>query len=205
MANSNPVIIIGLGNPGKEYEQTRHNAGFLACDAIVAQNEGVSWQVKKDLQAEVTKLEANGQTFLLIKPHTFMNNSGQAVGAVIRFYKAARESIWVIHDELDLPLGKAQIRRGGGMSGHHGLESIAQHIGTTDFGRIRIGVRGQSLREYHAQVGIDTNNFVMGRFDPRELPVLQQVFELVVPELMHLPEVENRTITVPGFEALPSS
>lgn len=205
MAENTPVAIIGLGNPGKEYEQTRHNAGFMACDAIVARTDDVSWQLKKDLQAEVAKFEANGQTFLLVKPQTFMNNSGQAVNAVARYYKIDPESIWVIHDELDLPLGKAQIRRGGGMSGHHGLESIAQHCGTIDFGRVRIGVRGQSLREYHAQVGIDTNNFVMGRFDPRELPVLQQVFALVVPELMQLPQTENRTITVPGFEALPSA
>lgn len=199
------VIIIGLGNPGKDYDQTRHNAGFMACDAIVNQRDDASWQLKKDLQAEIAKFDANGQTFLLVKPQTFMNNSGQAVNAVIHYYKIKPETLWVVHDELDLPLGKSQIRRGGGLSGHHGLESIAQHIGTTDFGRVRIGIRGQSLREYHAEVGIDTNNFVMGRFDPRELPVLEQVFALVVPEVLRLPETENHTLTVPGFEALPSS
>jgi peptidyl-tRNA hydrolase, PTH1 family len=200
-----PIVIIGLGNPGREYEQTRHNAGFLACDVVSKQVRDLDWSSKKDLQSDVAKFDLNGQKFLLVKPQTFMNNSGQAVQAVIHYYKVVPESIWVIHDELDMPLGKAQIRRGGGMSGHHGLESIAQHIGTTDFGRIRIGIRGQALREYHAQVGIDTNNFVMGRFEPREIPILNQVFELVIPQLLRLPHVESQTITVPGFEALPSA
>lgn len=165
-------LIIGLGNPGQEYEKSRHNAGFAGVEALAA---GASWQREKKLFAEVAK---NGE-ILWAKPTTFMNNSGQAAAALLAYYTLKPADLWVIHDDLDLMLGRAQIRRGGDTAGHHGLESIVERLKTANFGRVRLGIRGQELRQFHAERGIDTNEFVMGQLTDAEMRVLARVIEVV--------------------------
>lgn len=170
-------LIVGLGNPGKEYEGTRHNIGFRVAEKLA--NAG-TWNSEKNLFSKIQKVN----DALYIEPQTYMNNSGQAVAAVCNYYKIDPKDVWVIHDDLDLPVGRAQIRFGGGTSGgHHGLESVIEHLRTTEFGRIRIGIRGDELRSYHAETGIDTNDFVMGRFTATENEILLRVFDEVTSRL----------------------
>ncbi len=133
-------LLVGLGNPGDEYEMTRHNAGFLAIDAFVEANKEMeSWIGKKNLKAEISNGRIGENRVIAIKPTTFMNLSGEAVQAVASFYKIPLDSILVIHDELDVDFGNIRLRQGGGSAGHNGIKSITQHLGE-DYGRVRIGI-----------------------------------------------------------------
>ena len=137
-------LIVGLGNPGSRYAQTRHNIGFMAADAIARRHGFPTWRSKFDgALAEGTIGDAR---VFLLKPQTFMNRSGDAVGACARFYKIAPEEIAVIHDEIDLAPGKLKVKRGGGTAGHNGLRSIDAAIGT-EFWRVRIGVGHPGVKE----------------------------------------------------------
>ncbi|MDD5587163.1 MAG: aminoacyl-tRNA hydrolase [Alphaproteobacteria bacterium] len=130
-------LIVGLGNPGPEYANTRHNAGAMAVDAIASTVRAPPWQRK--FKSKITTANLDGQAFLLIKPKTFMNLSGEAVGDAMRFYKLAPANVIVFHDEVDLPPGKVKVKQGGGHAGHNGLKSVDAHIGP-DYWRVRIGV-----------------------------------------------------------------
>ena len=131
------LLLVGLGNPGEKYQRHRHNVGFLAIDAIAAAH-GFGARRKK-FQAELREGEIAGEKAILLKPQTYMNESGLAVGAAMRFYKLAPEDVIVFHDELDLEAGKIKAKLGGGNAGHNGLRSIDEHIGN-DFRRVRIGI-----------------------------------------------------------------
>lgn len=131
-------LIVGLGNPGAKYEATRHNAGFWWLDRIASQQRA-TFKRESRFQGAVAKISGGGDLWLL-KPETFMNLSGQAVAAVANYYKIAPREILVAHDELDLPAGGAKLKFGGGLSGHNGLKSITQSLGTQDFWRLRIGI-----------------------------------------------------------------
>ncbi len=131
-------LIVGLGNPGAKYEATRHNAGFWWLDRIASQQRA-TFKRESRFQGAVAKISGGGDLWLL-KPETFMNLSGQAVAAVANYYKITPGEILVAHDELDLPAGGAKLKFGGGLSGHNGLKSIAQSLGTQDFWRLRIGI-----------------------------------------------------------------
>jgi len=131
-------IIIGLGNPGRKYERTRHNAGFLAVDQI-ARDLRFSLSQEK-YHAFIGKCRIGDEDALVAKPQTFMNESGRSVGAVLRYTYAKPADLIVVHDELDIPLGTVRVKTGGGHGGHNGLRSIIEHIGTPDFIRIRVGV-----------------------------------------------------------------
>ncbi len=131
------LLLVGLGNPGEKYQRHRHNVGFLAVDAIAA-THGFGAPRKK-FQAELREGDIVGEKAILLKPQTFMNESGLAVGAAMRFYKLAPEDVIVFHDELDLEAGKIKAKLGGGNAGHNGLRSIDEHIGN-DFRRVRIGI-----------------------------------------------------------------
>jgi PTH1 family peptidyl-tRNA hydrolase len=131
-------IIIGLGNPGKKYERTRHNAGFLAVDEIARDLRFSLLQEK--YHAFVGKCRIGGEEALVAKPQTFMNESGRSVGAILRYTYAKAADLIVVHDELDLPLGAVRVKTGGGHGGHNGLRSIIEYIGTADFIRVRVGV-----------------------------------------------------------------
>lgn len=131
-------LIVGLGNPGSEYAHTRHNMGFDVIDEL-ARRWGISlW--KKEMNAETAAVIKNGEKVLLVKPLTYMNNSGEAVGALARYYKIAADDIFIICDDLDLPPGKTRIRQKGSAGGHNGMKSLIAHLGTENFTRFRIGV-----------------------------------------------------------------
>src|SRR5690606_15503364 len=132
-------LIIGLGNPGPEYEATRHNAGFWLADQL-ADDLHASFTLEKGFSAWVAKARVNGEAVLLAKPTTFMNRSGQAAGALMRFYKLTPEQVLVLHDELDLMPGQAKIKQGGGHAGHNGLRDIQSAFSSPDFWRLRIGI-----------------------------------------------------------------
>ena len=146
------LLIVGLGNPGAEYAQTRHNIGFMAVDTIAARYRAETW--KKKFKALVTA-PTKGD-FLFLKPQTFMNNSGEAVGEALRFHKFAPENVIVFHDELDLQPGQIKIKQGGGAAGHNGLKSIDAHIGA-DYWRVRLGIGHPGTRE-------DVLNYVLSPF-----------------------------------------
>ncbi len=139
MENQNlPYLVVGLGNPGREYRDTRHNIGFMVIDQL-CKEMGVSMtRVQSKALVAVGKLE--GQKVILAKPQTFMNLSGQAVGGLMRFYKMPLDQVMVAHDDLDLPLGTLRLRPGGGSAGQKGMESIIQQLGTQNFARLRMGI-----------------------------------------------------------------
>ena len=132
-------MIVGLGNPGADYVDTRHNAGFWLADMIAAE-QGASFRFEKRYNADECKFRATGKDVYLLKPQTFMNRSGQAVAALARYFKIGVEQILVIHDELDLPPGTNRIKQAGGHGGHNGLRDIISHLGSNAFFRIRIGI-----------------------------------------------------------------
>ena len=136
---ANLRLIVGLGNPGADYVDTRHNAGFWLIDEIAA-DQGLIFRFEKRFNADECKFRANGRDVFLQKPQTFMNRSGQSVAALARYYKIAAEEILVIHDELDLPPGVNRIKQSGGHGGHNGLRDIINHLGSRDFFRLRVGI-----------------------------------------------------------------
>ncbi|MEK9155986.1 MAG: aminoacyl-tRNA hydrolase [Patescibacteria group bacterium] len=189
-------IIVGLGNSGEQYDGTRHNAGFyfvtkLAKHPELAPATGPClFELKKDFRAEIIKTSADGEDVLLVKPQTFMNLSGEAVRKIINFYKIAPADIIVVSDDVDLPLGYARVRHGGGSGGHKGLQNIIDLLGTDEFTRIRLGIselRGNVAKDQSPDTQIDTASFVLQPFSDRETPILaritDEVIEYIVPFL----------------------
>jgi peptidyl-tRNA hydrolase, PTH1 family len=136
-ASSLDLLVVGLGNPGREYARNRHNAGWMVLDEL-ARRHGGSWKGK--FNGKVAEVRLDGHRVALLKPETYMNESGRSVAAAARFYKLEPDAILVVHDEGDFDLGRLQARLGGGSAGHNGLRSIAQHLKTPEFMRLRIGV-----------------------------------------------------------------
>jgi PTH1 family peptidyl-tRNA hydrolase len=136
-ASTLDLLVAGLGNPGREYERTRHNVGWLVLDEL-AQRHGGSWRSK--FSGSLAEVRLGDLKLGLLKPETFMNDSGVSVGAAARFYKVEPEHLLVVHDDVDLEPGRLQGRAGGGLAGHNGLRSLAQHLGSQEFERLRIGV-----------------------------------------------------------------
>ena len=164
-------LIVGLGNPGQEYENTRHNVGFRCIDAYAMHqqiSEGLS--INKKLHAAIAK---NSDT-IIAKPVTYMNESGRAVQAIIEYYKIDKGEICVVHDDIDIELGAIKIQTGGTSAGHNGIKSIIQNIGTEDFIRIRVGV-GKPPKEY----GIDTADYVLGNFTTEQEKTITQTINKV--------------------------
>ena len=160
-------LIVGLGNPGAEYARTRHNVGFLLVQRLAARWRAV-WAYEKKFNARMARAERGENRALLCEPQTYMNSSGEAVGAVAAFYRIPPGSLLVVVDDADLPLGEIRLRPGGGSGGHHGLESIEQHLGTRDYARLRIGIgRADGAREI--------TDYVLGRFSPAEAAVAERV------------------------------
>ncbi|MCM1511602.1 MAG: aminoacyl-tRNA hydrolase [Oxalobacter formigenes] len=133
-------LVAGLGNPGAEYEQTRHNAGFWFVDCLAAQIGAPALKKESRFQALAARGRVAGQDVWLVKPQTFMNLSGRAVGALAHFYRIAPEDILVVHDELDIAPGAARLKKGGSTGGHRGLNDIVSALGTQDFWRLRLGI-----------------------------------------------------------------
>jgi PTH1 family peptidyl-tRNA hydrolase len=150
-------LIVGLGNPGHEYETTRHNVGFLWVDEL-AREQKLSFKSEAKFHGLTARCQLHGQEVLLLKPQTFMNVSGRSVGALVQFYKIEPAGMLVVHDELDLPPGVARLKIGGGHGGHNGLKDIIAHLGTKDFWRLRIGIG-------HPGDRAEVSNYVLN--DPR--------------------------------------
>ena len=148
----NLYLIVGLGNPGAEYARTRHNVGFAVVERL-AGRWGASWAAQKKFQARVARAEQDGRRVLLCQPQTFMNSSGDAVGAVKEFYRLPLTQVLVVVDDADLPLGQLRLRPAGSSGGHHGLESIERRLGSREYPRLRIGIgRQDGLREITGHV-----------------------------------------------------
>jgi PTH1 family peptidyl-tRNA hydrolase len=159
-ASTLDLLITGLGNPGRQYERTRHNLGWLVVDEL-ARRQGGSWRSKFSGMLSETRLA--DLRLALLKPETYMNESGRSVGAAMRFFKVEPESLLVVHDDVDLEAGRLQARRGGGLAGHNGLRSLAQQLGTQDFMRLRIGV-GRPGRGDPRSV----SDWVLSGFEPED-------------------------------------
>ncbi|HEX3256729.1 MAG TPA: aminoacyl-tRNA hydrolase [Gaiellaceae bacterium] len=136
-ASTLDLLVVGLGNPGSEYASTRHNVGFMVADEIASRHGG-SWRSK--FSGEVADIRLDSARLALLKPQTYMNESGRSVAAAAKFYKVAPEDLLAVHDEVDLELGRLQARVGGGLAGHNGLRSLAAALGTPEFIRLRVGV-----------------------------------------------------------------
>ena len=132
-------VIVGLGNPGREYERTRHNAGYWWVDAI-AEAKRAAWKRETKFSGWTTRIEEGGRDFWLLKPATYMNESGRSVAALLRFYRIEPANMLVVHDELDLPPGTVKLKKGGGTGGHNGLTDIVEALDTKEFWRLRIGI-----------------------------------------------------------------
>lgn len=161
------LLIAGLGNPGAKYQGNRHNIGFMAVDAIYRRHSFSPWS--KKFKAEIAEGELGGQKVLLIKPQTFMNLSGEAVGEAMRFYKLQPSDLVVIYDELDLPAGKARLKTGGGHGGHNGIKSIDAHCGK-DYRRLRLGIGHPGAKEL-------VHNHVLGDFAKVDRDWLDPLFD----------------------------
>ena len=161
-------LIIGLGNPGKEYKKTRHNAGFLTIDKIIS---NIQYPISSSkFNTEISNGIIDDEKIILAKPQTFMNNSGQAVRAVLDYYKIDPKDIIVIHDDLDIPLGEYKISKNKNSGGHKGVQSIIDHLGTKDFTRFRIGIMIENKKT-------PTEKFVLERFSKEEMEVVNGVIE----------------------------
>ena len=132
-------LIVGLGNPGKKYDRTKHNMGFMTIDRLM--DEYGQTQMKKDFEAEYCKFKVDGELLILVKPLTFMNESGRAVKFLMGYYQIRTDELMVIQDDLDMPIGKVRLRTKGSAGGHNGIKSIISAVGTKDFDRIKIGIQ----------------------------------------------------------------
>jgi len=169
LADHSMLIIAGLGNPGAKYAGNRHNIGFMALDAIHRKNPLSPWS--KKFKAEISEGELAGEKVLLVKPQTFMNLSGQAVGEALRFYKLAPSAVTVFYDEIDLAAGKVRVKVGGGSGGHNGIRSLDQHIGK-NYRRVRIGVGHPGVKEM-------VHGHVLGDFSKTEREWLDVLLEAI--------------------------
>ena len=179
-------ILVGLGNPGKKYELTRHNVGFMAIDAL-AEKLGLTWETSKKFQAQICQ---SGNT-ILVKPLNFMNNSGQSVQAVLAYYKLLPKKLGmfkikdsdlskiltIIHDDIDIPLGKYKISIASRSAGHRGIESIINHLKTKNFKRVRIGIRTEMAGK------IPADRFVLEKFGKEELKIIDEIIMELITKL----------------------
>jgi PTH1 family peptidyl-tRNA hydrolase len=166
------VLIVALGNIGKKYVGTRHNIGFACVENFAQQHNFPAWTEKKDLRVQITKQVTGGTQIILIKPTTFMNDSGQAVMSVQNYFKITNGDTVVVHDELDIDFGQIRARVGGGSAGNNGIKSLIQHC-EADFKRIRIGVRNQLLEK------MDSADFVLAKFNKQEQASLPELMREV--------------------------
>lgn len=157
-------LIIGLGNPGKEYEKTRHNVGFMVMDCL---EELFKVQISnKKFKGEYAKFKYKGEDIILLKPLTYMNASGESVIQVMNFFKIDVKDILVIYDDLDMPVGKLRLRESGSAGGHNGIKSIIAHVGTQNFKRIRVGI------DRHPRIPVV--DYVLGKFPKDDIPHIEE-------------------------------
>ncbi len=161
-------LLVGLGNPGAAYAGQRHNIGFMAVEAVAERHRFPAWRRK--FQALITEGAIGGERAMLLKPQTYMNESGRAVGEAMRFLKLPLESLVVLHDELDLAPGRLKVKQGGGVAGHNGLRSLDAHLGSRDFKRVRIGIGHPGHKER-------VTGHVLGDFHKADRPWLEAMLD----------------------------
>jgi PTH1 family peptidyl-tRNA hydrolase len=177
-------LIVGLGNPGKQYEKTRHNVGFMILDALHThlKSEGINnWELSKKFNAEISGCTIRGEKIILAKPLTFMNRSGETVGLIGQFYKLTHKDLIVVHDDKDIPLGEIKIQQDRGHAGHNGIKSIMEILGTKDFVRVRIGIASENKKKME-----DTASFVLKKFGVFEKKKLELMIGKAVEEITAL-------------------
>lgn len=172
------ALIVGLGNPGEKYAETRHNAGFRFIDALLA-GKTTTLRAERRFRARSARLEIDGREVWLLVPTTFMNDSGEAVSRFVQYYGLAAEQLLVVHDEIDLPVGSVRLKQGGGTAGHNGLGDIAERLGSTDFLRLRIGVG-------RPPAGEDAMPYVLRRPPPAERELIDAA---IAEALRHLGDI----------------
>jgi len=163
-------LIVGLGNPGRQYEKTRHNAGFLFLDGLITEL-GCAWVNESKFQGLLAEGSIGSGKVMFLKPETFMNRSGQSVAKVVRYYKLLPEEILVVHDELDFSVGVVKLKKDGGHAGHNGLRDIIAHLGSKEFYRLRIGIGRPAA-------GKQVVDFVLSTPSKSELELLAKAFGL---------------------------
>lgn len=176
------LLIVGLGNPGAEYDLTRHNVGFACVDALATKLDFDDWMHKKDLQCLMTKQTINETAVYLCKPQTFMNLSGEAVQALCHFYKIQASDVVVVQDELDIDFGKIRLGTGGSSAGHNGIKSITKLLGTEEYGRVRIGIGPKTPEQ------IDSADFVLQKFSSdqqADVPKLTKEVNAILSEYIY--------------------
>ncbi|MDD3487264.1 MAG: aminoacyl-tRNA hydrolase [Candidatus Moranbacteria bacterium] len=175
------VLIAGLGNPGGKYASTRHNAGFMLVDHFFEKyrdNFAFSeWEFSKKLKAEISIGKHEDNKYILLKPRTFMNLSGESVSATKKYYKVKIEDIIVAHDDIDISLGKYKIAAGSSSAGHNGVQNIIEMLGTKDFTRVRIGIENRGEKK------IETEKYVLGKFTTAEIKKISGVISEIQKEL----------------------
>ncbi len=165
------ILIVGLGNIGREYEKTRHNFGFLAVEQLAQVHNFSAWKEEKKFFGSICTGQIGGEKVILLKPNTYMNISGKATGAVAHFYKISPENIWIWHDDVDLPFTTLRIKQNGGTGGHNGIKSIVEALGTNEFPRLKFGVRNEMIEK------MPTEAFVLGKFSSDEMTTVPKIIK----------------------------
>ncbi len=185
-------LIVGLGNPGKDYEKTRHNVGFLALDKLQEENEFLPWRLEGRFNAQITH-NGNGESRVIFaKPQTFMNLSGESVKKIMDYYKIPTDDLLVIQDDIDLPFGTIRVRKDGSSGGHNGIESIIKNLGDNRFYRIKIGI-GRS-----ENANISTSDYVLANFSQTEKKQMDEILDQTGVLVLEYPTkgIEEKTIQV---------
>ena len=167
-------MIAGLGNPGAEYAQTKHNVGFMLVDALAVRLNAPVW--KEDFFSSVTEVRIGGEKVFLVKPLTYMNNSGEALGPMLSYYKMTADDLTVVHDDMDIPAGTVRIRKKGSSGGHNGIKSIIAHVGGENFARVRIGVG-------RPPAGWTVINHVLAPFLAEDAPKIREAIDYLLPAM----------------------
>ena len=165
-------IIAGLGNPGAEYAHTKHNVGFMLVDALAERLNAPAW--KEDFFSSVTEVRIGGEKVFLVKPLTYMNNSGEAIGPMLSYYKMETDDLTVVHDDMDIPAGMVRIRKKGSSGGHNGIKSVIAHVGGEDFSRVRIGIG-------RPPAGWTVINHVLAPFSSEDVPKIREAINYLLP------------------------
>lgn len=177
-------LLVGLGNPGEKYDNSRHNLGFVTLDHLLQKLEKLKqtfWNEEKKFKAMTKEIQIGNEKIILFKPTTFMNDSGKAVKAYSSYFKIEPQHIVVVHDELDMPLGKIRVRFGGSGGGHNGVNSIIEHLGTDKFLRIRMGI-GKEARRVGTQNG--TSDYVLGTFETHEKGKVNSMVKQAIKDIL---------------------
>jgi PTH1 family peptidyl-tRNA hydrolase len=176
-------LIVGLGNPGENYANTRHNLGFMVLDRLAEKSHTPStWKKDSKFESDCYTFTSDNKSYTLLKPQTFMNNSGKSVGSFANYYKVAPQDIAVVYDDLDIPLGSLRVRIGGSAGGHNGVKSIMQHLGTDEFMRIRVGI---GISDQY----LPSEEFVLETFHPSEKKAVEKMIKKTVEDIQLI--IEN--------------